>query len=367
MNNKLLVVAEKKHMAQQFLKALPDLQTQYDINIVDFRGMGLFRFDLPSELPISEVPRIMPIAWKFLDIKTLSFYKEKPTSWWVNFAYAYSTIEAGIVPLKGLKPGLDSIEKQINYVKSTLMDYDRILIVPDADHRGMFFGHQITRYLLNDTPFPRENIDCLFFNTGLDKRSVVEAYEKRQSYSEEGNDFSQYGEVKYYFDWLWQINSAPVFGKALKMAGAKTDTILSKYELLTFLLLAKNKLPFRLNDNTTLNGSCLISSSMERFMGSGKYPKDKFDKDFWHQGIGSASSRSTIVENLIERKLVDENLQLTPEGERFYTFVHKRSFDPDLAYRLDQWCLQRDIAGIEKYIKGFFKRQKNFNSSSGLN
>lgn len=157
------------------------------------------------------------------------------------------------------------------------------------------------------------------------------------------------------------INSAPIFGKALRLSGAESNKIFSKYELLTFLLLSKGKL--KSQDSPKFNWICDISQQMCKYQGTRKYVKDS---EYCFQAIGSASSTNQIFRNLVERGLIDDNGKITYIGEIFSTHIHKRSFDPDLAYRIDKWSSANDTEGMEKYISNFFKRQKNFNSTLKL-
>ena len=162
MTKKLLIIAEKPDLAKSYLNDSNNLTSNYDIDIISFHGMGLFRFSYPKNLPISEAPKIIPIQWRLLDFKELDYYKNHKDDLnlsWTNFAYNYSTIENGMSPKrKPLKENLDTIELQLMHLRDNLIDYSEIKILPDPDHRGMYFGYQLTNYLIKNTSFPLSNI-----------------------------------------------------------------------------------------------------------------------------------------------------------------------------------------------------------------
>lgn len=359
MTKKLLIVGEKHQQILLVLQALPELKSEYDIDAVDFRGMGLFRFNFPKNLPISQSPKIKPIDWCFLGSNNEDLNKSNSINFNCSYTYPYSRIDTGIVK-RNLLENHPSVKDQLDAVKEKIGDYNLILMAPDPDHRGMFFGTQIIEYLTSSYAGSIK-IESVVLDCGLDKKSIEDAYDARSPYVGCSDKFARYGTAKYYFEWLWMINSAPIFGKALRLSGAESNKIFSKYELLTFLLLSKGKL--KSQDSPKFNWICDISQQMCKYQGTRKYVKDS---EYCFQAIGSASSTNQIFRNLVERGLIDDNGKITYIGEIFSTHIHKRSFDPDLAYRIDKWSSANDTEGMEKYISNFFKRQKNFNSTLKL-
>ncbi len=359
MKRKILIITEKRSIAAHVILALRNHLNDSEIEILDFKGMGFFNFNIPSSLPISKSPFIIPVDWHYKKLEISADLRQQRSL--SHHIYKVKIPEGNIPKLECSFfdiPDMTPLPEQLKFIIDRLDDYKDILLIPDTDHRGIHFCTQIVEEIIKIKPESKSIIKLLEFNAGIDKESILASFKSSKAYTGKNHYLYKVGKSKYYFDWLWSINSASIFGKALKIAGAKTDHILSKYELLTFLLIAKNKLP-KVNTHY-MCPKYITYTSMSKYRGSGKY------KPIDCPWLGSPTSVSSILDNLIFIGLLDDNVHLTLEGDRFYDLVHKRSFDPDIGYRLEQWITSGDVEAMEKYIKTLFQRQKNFNSVTGL-
>ncbi|EGR5854015.1 hypothetical protein BS054_19405 [Vibrio parahaemolyticus] len=325
--NNVLILCEKNAMAKDLMRAVPELT---DSDVVSFYGLGFFEYDYPRHLPISSRPIIIPVKYKI---------KEARHIFNSNLAIDYRSL--------------------IKEYRSKLNDYNEILIVCDMDNRGIYFSQLSITELLIDSGFTGKV--TILGSVSFDKETLRMSWENRTVYVFD-NEIFQRAKAKYYFDWLWNINSAPVFGKALAMAGAKSDLIFSKYELMTFHCIY-NELPHS-------NMDVYIFSFLQDYKGTGKYfsdcKEDRYESPSVFEGIASPSSRSAILEQLLNRGLiqkVNDHYAVTDAGRKFYELLHKRSFDPDLPFRIQVWSFDNDYEAMESYISKYFSRQKRFNAT----
>lgn len=167
-----------------------------------------------------------------------------------------------------------------------------------------------------------------------------------------------YGKMRRYFDWNWNVNSLGVFGKTMSMAGAaKESGPLSKYALQTLYFVAKRG---------QISSGAIIDA-MENWKGSGKY-----SIDVSRPGFGSPGSRSRILQNCIDAGFIETNdsgseNKIAPLGSRLLGLIHPDCEDPDLPFRIDQWCLDGSTSSkekIDRYIRSFFGKQIRFLNAS---
>lgn len=325
--NNVLILCEKNAMAKDLMRAVPELTNS---DVVSFYGLGFFEYDYPRHLPISSCPIIIPVKYKVKETRHIHNS---------NLTIDYRSL--------------------IKEYRSKLNDYNEILIVCDMDNRGIYFSQLTITELLRDSGFTGKV--TILGSVSFDKETLRMSWENRKVYVFD-NEMFQRAKAKYYFDWLWNINSAPVFGKALAMAGAKSDLVFSKYELMTFHCIY-NELPHS-------NIDVYIFSFLQDYKGTGKYfsdcKEDRYESPSAFEGIASPSSRSAILEQLLNRGLiqkVNDHYAVTDAGRKFYELLHKRSFDPDLPFRIQVWSFDNDYEAMESYISKYFSRQKRFNAT----
>lgn len=161
------------------------------------------------------------------------------------------------------------------------------------------------------------------------------------------------GMVKRYFDWNWNVNGLAVFGNAMRLAGVPADAPpLSKYAL---------QLLYALRDGRSLTESG-VHSLMAHWPGTGRYTqKQPHSVD----GLGSPASRNQILANLRAADLLqwtESQVRISDRGLALLTALHPDCEDPDLPFRLADWCAQGNEAypAIFRYLKTFFGKQMRF-------
>ena len=153
--------------------------------------------------------------------------------------------------------------------------------------------------------------------------------------------------IKKYFDYWWNTNSSLVFSESMNHAGLKCNPILTKYELMTMVLLSRYDKPVSAWD---------LLTDMSAWKGTGKYNGVT--------RIGSVVSSSQIIRQLISRGFANDIGQLTlvisDEGRKFLSMLHPKTFDPDLGCRIANWKETRDIESVKRYIRTVFGKQLGF-------
>ena len=176
------------------------------------------------------------------------------------------------------------------------------------------------------------------------------------SFKEHMGKALEYGLVKAYFDANYAINASYCFGKVLSHHSVIAPTFpLSKFGLQ--LLFYFKDLGLGLTRPQT-------SQLMHWWKGTGKYTA-LFES--YPMGIfGSILSRNAIIQNLLNAKLLelqkeDLLIRISELGKSVVGSIHPDCVDPDLPFRLDQWChqpLSVSKPKIDRYIRTFFGKQK---------
>jgi len=159
--------------------------------------------------------------------------------------------------------------------------------------------------------------------------------------------YEQYA-IKREFDALWNINSSAVFGELQTKLNIPADKVLSKYQLMTLNVINEQKQSIDV---------CRLIDLMQRWKGSGKYSSDN------NVMIGSVVSQHMIIDSLIKRGFIisrQEGLSLSNSAKVLLSYTHKRTYDPDLPYRLEKWMTDKDRQAMKRYIRTVFGRQLRF-------
>lgn len=204
----------------------------------------------------------------------------------------------------------------------------------------------------------------------LDDASLKHAFKEMRPFGEACRQNLDYGRMKRYFDWNWNANALVVLGETQRRAGVPAGAPpLSKFAL-QMLYAMRDGLPR--SDNA-------LYRLMTYWPGTGRY---RYQAGQWRPRVGSAASRTQILENLIEAKLLTRTylalkrplgefeqgpseLSLSAQGQALLNLLHPDCEDPDLPFRLDAWCDQGETAkpAIDRYIKTFFGKQLRFLSA----
>lgn len=191
--------------------------------------------------------------------------------------------------------------------------------------------------------------------SALDDASVEAAFAGMAPFGEVLAASAEYGRVKRYFDWNFNVNSYAVLGAAQRRAGVP-DVPLSKYAL-QLLYGLRNRPP--MTDGLVIN-------LMQKWAGTGRYLARAGAAGL---RFGSAASRLRILDNLLEAGLVARTevdgkhaVQVSARGQALMNLLHPDCEDPDLPFRLHAWCEAGAASkpAIDRYIKTFFGKQKRF-------
>lgn len=228
---------------------------------------------------------------------------------------------------------------------------DRILCATDPDASGASaFETLIT---LAAGPERLNACDAISLYA-LDAASIEKAIDALSPYKTSPmSALAAQGMVKRYFDWNWNVNGLAVLGHAMRLAGVPADAPpLSKYAL---------QLLYALRDGRSLTESG-VHSLMAHWPGTGRYTqKQPRSVD----GLGSPASRNQILANLRAADLLqwtESQVRLSDRGLALLTALHPDCEDPDLPFRLADWCAQGVEAypAIFRYLKTFFGKQMRF-------
>lgn len=239
---------------------------------------------------------------------------------------------------------------------------DRIICATDPDASGASaFETLITLAAGSDRLNACEAITLY----ALDAKSIEKAFDALSPYKTSPmSALAAQGLVKRYFDWNWNVNGLAIFGNAMRLAGVPADAPpLSKYAL---------QLLYALRDGRSLTEGG-VYSLMADWPGTGRYTqKQPHSVD----GLGSAASRNQILANLRAADLLqwtepqgpgpDEKprslVRISDRGLALLTALHPDCEDPDLPFRLADWCAQGDeaYAAIFRYLRTFFGKQLRF-------
>jgi hypothetical protein len=196
-----------------------------------------------------------------------------------------------------------------------------------------------------------------------DPASLRQALANRAPQPEWFDKSAAYGETKAYFDHQFALNSLAILGKTF-VRPDQPQLWVSKYQIQ--LLFALGRLsPAREGE---------WSRRMRAWRGTGKYfdvnkpapPQPKYLGSI-KEGMGSAASRMPMFQKMVSwgwicRMDDRRNWGLSEEGRRALDALHPKCEDPDLPFRLDEWCRQGlavSRPSMDRYLRTFFGRQKN--------
>lgn len=330
-----LLIAEKPYITK-VLKEY-NLLSQ-DTEIVYTFGIGLWRYKLPklsfSDIPYTSLP------------STLRPQKFNPRRILLN-AHGEAIISLPETPSKGEhEKALDDLTI---YLRDKMSRYSEIICAVDCDRTGYGSASQLLNKVGGAGNSP---VHCLYL-MATDRDSVQKAWANRTEHQWTPDSLAQelanQQKAKQTFDYWWNVNSSVVLSELCKWTGLKADPLISKYELMLISLVASENRPLRDSNILLL---------MDKWRGSGKYKSDGYI------GIGSPMSRVPIFKSACERgALVVENngderrYILSSAGKELIENLHKKTFDPDLPFRLDNWIRSDDYASMAKYIRTVFGRQ----------
>ena len=133
-------------------------------------------------------------------------------------------------------------------------------------------------------------------------------------------------------------------------------SLLSKYVFLFLLHWARTMPEKERNLGPMIN-------SMAKWKGTGRYDQDS-------DLFGSCASRATIMTNLYALGLIErletKRFRLTAAGLALSAALPKDAYDPDLPFRLNEWCggWPETKPAMERYMNRYFGSIKRTNNMS---
>lgn len=226
---------------------------------------------------------------------------------------------------------------------------DLIVCACDPGHSGAVAFDVLMAVVFGDER--AKSCPALLLKT-LDEVSVRKGFAEMRPFGEACCDTLEYGLVKRYFEWNWNVNALAVLSDAARRAGvAKDAPPLSKYAL---------QLMYAMRDLGPTSDGNLVSI-MTQWAGTGTYKSTENQAS----SLGSVASRVQILVNLIESGLLNRTLRdltLSDRGRKLLDLLHPDCQDADLPFRLDAWCSKgvKSKTNIDRYIKTFFGKQLRF-------
>lgn len=326
----LAIVAEKPSLLEAFSKTLPEFYPHIDFNLVPvyfpvfewFASQG--RFKIPHgtkwrELPVTSEVRYRPMSCE-ASRSQLGTHRRDGGAHFLSEAVA----------------------------KAYLDDANEILVLVDGNGSSLHMAHHFISEIVGDKRWRYITAPWI---VDLSDGGIQKAMTEARPIKEFGLPLIAYGATKRYFEYNYLLNARPLIGAAAREAGLYAN-IPSKFGL---------QLLYQALDAGRQNDGLRIQS-MARWNGTGKYDGREYD-----MGLGSPASRATIVEQLVAGGFMSRSLkastEVTDEGRQFLDLLHPDCRDPDLPFRLHDWCkLPEEDAhkAIDRYIRTFFGRQKTF-------
>ncbi|WP_219848071.1 MULTISPECIES: hypothetical protein [unclassified Shewanella] len=340
-----LLIAEKPQLAKILRE---NNLIEHDTEIVFTFGIGLWRYTIPR-LSFADIPFTTPPSL----IRPQSFKPRNVLLGLDGKAKFYVSEDATNTEHEKILNDL------VEYLRGQMGEYKEIICAVDCDRTGYGSAKQLLDKLEwtenSDVP-----VHCLYL-IATDKSSLESAWENRteNTWNQDSlaEKLSRQQLAKKTFDYWWNANSSVVFSELSKWSGLVASPLISKYELMLLCILADKPNPMSESE---------IIRLMDRWRGSGKY------KDDLCQGIGSPMSRVAIFERAMQRGALsvyaeDRNkaYSLSAAGKAFVSQLHKKTFDPDLPFRINDWLNRGDYDAMSRYIRTVFGRQIRFQRNLG--
>ena len=344
--NKKLVIAEKRHVAQCFIEAIGESSQSCDF--IMSGGICMWKRRLPKQLTFKDIPySILPT--KQIGIESPSDYR--------LFGYFTCTLDGVNVGTKLDATDTEQItfiQSQVSAIKDALSSgvYSEVVLLIDPDP----VGYRAARLALESVCPPAGiPIYAIELQT-LEPNSVRQLYQDKSPMMPEGLaklDSLRLGqELKLGFDYLWNANSALVFGEAMKLCGVK-PVPMSKYSLLALMYAAK-----ACGSDSFMEGDLVLA--LRHWVGTGKYEQND------DASVGSARSVADIVIGLessgfLVRQGEERTVKVSQQARDFLALMHPKSLDLDLPFRVERWRKDATLgAEVIKYINTYFGRQLRY-------
>lgn len=328
----VVVVSEKPFCGRVLAPYLTARWPDHRILLVYTYSLGLYEFRYPRDMRFADTPYILEPQWKLRG----------------NVGHAVWEIRGKeVVPCD-------------SPLTTSLLDAETICYACDPDARGASAWHVLLSQVLGKegAAVPRPLIELPSYDPATLLREIHGDLATTQSATFTAR--LNAGVAKRFFDFNFNVNAMILLGEALRQTGDATAQAsrsigMSKYGLQLLYHLRQSRGTEVSEDD--------VMQSMQAWRGTGRYAVDNASD----VGLGSASSRDLILENLLSlhlTELVGSGAQslyrITSQGLRFLDLLHKDCEDPDLPFRLHQWeqSWPASQAPMERYLRTFFGKQR---------
>jgi hypothetical protein len=399
---KILIVVEKQSQLDIILKSINLMENvkkyfeEYEeIQTLSMIGFGLYKFDYPQNKKYKEYPLTLPIKSKFhkrtdLDEKHYNYFKILKE----NNEYVLKDSKISYLDDVLLNESLTLSDTA--YIHQIFLNFDDLLIFVDPDHSGMFSFMNFIKNVYGENWEDKFSKKMFLYNISYSNenisKSIIDVFENSEKTKEKFEILKKQAEIKYYFDYNYNLNSIVFTGQIVKNHYLSKDKnpnneeikYMSKYTVMAYLML----LNIVENGGKTIFRNSDIFNLMTNWKGTGKYknqdiPKSKKKYYYCDTGsIGSPVSVSTIVDNLknlgfiYESDLIKNTTIIEGKEIKYETPLYsvlktnyfvKKMYDPDLTYRLENWKnnyerIDEVKKEIDNYIINMFSRQKDKNN-----
>lgn len=285
-------------------------------------GIGFWRYKL-KKINTKDVPYTeQPNEWSFTSV--IPVYFRHP-----NISFI---------------PEKSSIDAFLEELTLRWATYDEVVVITHQAI-GCWSAHQLLKRMPG-----HQNIYHISVDQPLTEIALMNAFLSREKWRDNrivANNIA-FANRSLFFDYWWNVNSLRVFGDLFAMIGLEKQKLLTKFELMAFLVISKK------NENKKVNE---IINELVGWTGSGKYKFDALQNrtvKFW----------GNELQKLIDRGIIDisesKDLSLTTKGNVLASYIHKQTYDPDLPYRLYLWCQNNEVPKMKQYIRQIFGRQQRF-------
>lgn len=319
-------------------KAIKSRWPEVDLNtipIITFYGYSWDGrlFDIPRQIPWSELPARRPVA----RVKSDSI---------------------------GYRTGLRSqasTDNTVDMLRPILTQKDEILLLCDNDREAIGAANDFLTDIFGTIPRGRIVYPMKFFD--WDQRSEdshadrMKAMAEARYFEDVAAEVISASAVADYFDFNYVLNATPILGLAARSAGLKGSAP-SAFGLQLLYWLKEN--------GEGIETYHLRNQVLRDWKGLGKYVDGK--------GMGSMRSRQAIVERLVQggylmHDRASDRVELTAAGRKFLSILHKDCRDPDLPFRIRKWGALPAKEGrskVDGYIKAFFGKQARTTRQPGM-
>ena len=151
------------------------------------------------------------------------------------------------------------------------------------------------------------------------------------------------------FNTLWNINSSAVFGELKNKLNFCAERVLSKNEIMVLHAIDQSK-----DGVNTVD----FSNSLRIWVGSGKYPQSH------DTAVGSGfAGQYEVIGPLIDEGFLSikgSSTVLTENGKALLSYMHPKTYDTDLPFRIMKWMKESDKESMHRYIRTIFGRQLRY-------